>query len=135
MKLSRLLVGLISLLWVLVFVGTLGIVVQRTKDFLPKTLESHAQDTSTFLGLAITHSGRVKDVETVERMTAAIFDRGYYREILVKAMDGKELVGKRVEQAVEGVPQPAMLPQPIVALYPDGRLPDVALVEATDTVT
>ena len=105
MKLSRLLVGLISLLWVLVFVGTLGIVVQSTKDFLQKTLESHAQDTATFLGLAITHSGRVKDVETVERMTAAIFDRGYYREVLVKSMDGKELVAKRVEQAVEGVPQ------------------------------
>jgi EAL domain-containing protein (putative c-di-GMP-specific phosphodiesterase class I) len=105
MKLSRLLVGLITLLWLLVFVGTLGIVIQSTKEFLQKTLESHAQDTSTFLGLAITHSGRVKDVETVERMTAAIFDRGYYREILVKAMDGKELVAKRVEQAVEGVPR------------------------------
>lgn len=105
MKLSRLLVGLISLLWVLVFIGTLGIVVQSTKEFLQKTLESHAQDTATFLGLAITHSGRVKDVETVERMTAAVFDRGYYREILVKAMDGKVLVAKRVEQAVEGVPQ------------------------------
>jgi predicted signal transduction protein with EAL and GGDEF domain len=104
MKLSRLLAGLISLLWVLVFIGTLGIVVQSTKDFLQKTLESHAQDTATFLGLAITHSGRVKDVETVERMTAAIFDRGYYSEILVKAMDGKSLVSKRVEQAVEGVP-------------------------------
>ena len=105
MKLSRLLAGLISLLWVLVFIGTLGIVVQSTKEFLQKTLESHAQDTATFLGLAITHSGRVKDVETVERMTAAIFDRGYYSEILVKAMDGKSLVSKRVEQAVEGVPQ------------------------------
>lgn len=104
MKLSRLLIGLITLLWVLVFVGTLGIVIQSTKDFLQKTLESHAQDTATFLGLAITHSGRVKDVETVERMTASIFDRGYYREILVKAMDGKPLVTKQVEQAVEGVP-------------------------------
>lgn len=105
MKLSRLLLGLISILWVLVFIGTLAIVIQSTKEYLQKTLESHAQDTSTFLGLAITHSGRVKDVETVERMTAAIFDRGYYREILVKAMDGKALVTKRVEQAVEGVPQ------------------------------
>lgn len=105
MKLSRLLGTLISLLWVLVFIGTLGIVIQSTKDFLQKTLESHAQDTATFLGLAITHSGRVKDVETVERMTAAIFDRGYYREILVRAMDGKPLVAKQVEQAVEGVPQ------------------------------
>jgi methyl-accepting chemotaxis protein len=41
----------------------------------------------------------------VERMTAAIFDRGYYTEILVKSMDGKELVAKRVDQAVKGVPE------------------------------
>ncbi|HET6493714.1 MAG TPA: EAL domain-containing protein [Burkholderiales bacterium] len=104
MKLSRLLVSLISLLWVLVFIATLVIVVNSTKDYLQKAMESHAQDTATSLGLSITHSGRVKDVQTVERMTAAIFDRGYYREILVKSMDGKELVAKRVEQAVKGVP-------------------------------
>ncbi len=104
MKLSRLLISLISLLWVLVFVGTLAIVIQSTKEFLQKTLESHAQDTATFLGLAIQHSGRVKDVETVERMTASIFDRGYYREILVKSLDGKALVTKRLEEQVKGVP-------------------------------
>jgi len=104
MKLSRLLVLLISLLWVLVFFATLAIVVDSTKDYLQKAMESHAQDTATSLGLSITHSGRVKDVQTVERMTAAIFDRGYYREILVKSMDGKELVAKRVEQAVKDVP-------------------------------
>ena len=104
MKLSRLLVALISLLWVLVFVATLAIVIDSTKDYLQKAMESHAQDTATSLGLSITHSGRVKDLQTVERMTAAIFDRGYYREILVKSMDGKELVSKRVDQAVKGVP-------------------------------
>src|SRR3990172_4563931 len=104
MKLSRLLVSLISLLWVLVFAATLAIVIDSTKDYLEKAMESHAQDTATSLGLSITHSGRVKDVQTVERMAAAIFDRGYYREILGKSMDGKELVAKRVEQAVEGVP-------------------------------
>jgi EAL domain-containing protein (putative c-di-GMP-specific phosphodiesterase class I)/GGDEF domain-containing protein len=105
MKLSRLLVGLISLLWVLVFVATLATVVNSTKDYLQKSMESHAQDTATSLGLSITHSGRVKDIQTVERMTAAIFDRGYYTEILVKSMDGKELVAKRVDQAVKGVPE------------------------------
>ncbi|HJQ64319.1 MAG TPA: LapD/MoxY N-terminal periplasmic domain-containing protein, partial [Burkholderiales bacterium] len=104
MKLSRLLVALISLLWVLVFFATLAIVIDSTKDYLQKAMESHAQDTATSLGLSITHSGRVKDPQTVERMTAAIFDRGYYREILVKSMDGKELVAKRVEQAVKDVP-------------------------------
>jgi EAL domain-containing protein (putative c-di-GMP-specific phosphodiesterase class I)/GGDEF domain-containing protein len=104
MKLSRLLVALISLLWVLVFIATLAIVIDSTKDYLQKAMESHAQDTATSLGLSITHSGRVKDPQTVERMTAAIFDRGYYREILVKSMDGRELVAKRVEQAVKEVP-------------------------------
>jgi len=104
MKLSRLLVSLISLLWVLVFFATLTVVIDSTRDYLQKALESHAQDTATSLGLSITHSGRAKDLETVERMTAAIFDRGYYREILVKSMDGKDLVVKRVEQAVKGVP-------------------------------
>jgi len=104
MKLSRLLLSLISLLWVLVFFATLAIVVDSTRDYLQKAMESHAQDTATSLGLSITHSGRVKDVQTVERMTAAIFDRGYYREILVKSMDGKELVKKQVEQSVQGVP-------------------------------
>src|SRR3972149_5987103 len=99
MKLSRLLVSLISLLWVLVFIATLAIVIDSTKDYLEKAMESHAQDTATSLGLSIPHSGRVKDIVTVERMAAAIFDRGYYREILVKGMDGKELVAKRVEQA------------------------------------
>lgn len=105
MKLSRLLVGLISLLWVLVFFATLAIVVNSTRDYLQKSMESHAQDTATSLGLSITHSGRVKDPQTVERMTAAIFDRGYYTEILVKSMDGKPLVEKRVDQAVKGVPE------------------------------
>lgn len=104
MKLSRLLISLISVMWVLVFIGTLAIVIQSTKEFLQKTLESHAQDTATFLGLAITHSGRVKDVETIERMTAAVFDRGYYTEIQVKNMKGAPLVSKRVEQAVKDVP-------------------------------
>lgn len=105
MKLSRLLVGLISLLWVLVFFATLATVINSTRDYLQKSMESHAQDTATSLGLSITHSGRVKDPQTVERMTAAIFDRGYYTEILVKTMDGKPLVTKRVDQAVKGVPE------------------------------
>lgn len=104
MKLSRLLVSLIALLWVLVFIATLAIVIDSTKDYLQKAMESHAQDTATSLGLSITHSGRVKDVETVERMTAAIFDRGYYREILIKSTDGKILVKKSVEEAVKDVP-------------------------------
>jgi hypothetical protein len=38
-------------------------------------------------------------------MTAAVFDRGYYTEILVKTMKGAPLVTKKVEQSVKDVPQ------------------------------
>ncbi len=104
MKLSRLLVGLISALWVLVFFATLATVVNSTKDYLRRSMESHAQDTATSLGLSITQSKSFNDPVTIELMTSAIFDRGYYSEILVKKASGDAIYKKRVEKAVEGVP-------------------------------
>ena len=104
MKLSRLLVGLISLLWVVVFFATLYVVVNSTRDYLHRSMESHAQDTATSLGLSITQSKSYDDRVTIELMTSAIFDRGYYSEILVKKVTGEPIFKKRVEKAVEGVP-------------------------------
>jgi predicted signal transduction protein with EAL and GGDEF domain len=105
MKLSRLLVGLISLLWVAVFFLTLWVVINSTQDYLQRAMESHAQDTATSLGLSITHAAKIKDVGIIDTMTNAIFDRGYYREIVVKSTKGDVIVEKKVEQAVKGVPQ------------------------------
>ena len=105
MKLSRLLVGLISLLWVLVFFLTLWVVINSTQDYLQRAMESHAQDAATSLGLSITHSAKIRDVGTIDTMANAIFDRGYYREILVKGTKGDVIVEKKVDQAVRGVPQ------------------------------
>ncbi len=104
MKLSRLLVGLISLLWVVVFFATLFVVVHSTRDYLRRATESHAQDTATSLGMSITQSKSFNDPVTIELMTSAIFDRGYYSEIQVKKLSGESIFKKRVEQAVEGVP-------------------------------
>jgi len=104
MKLSRLLVGLISALWVLVFFATLATVISSTKDYLRRSMESHAQDTATSLGLSITQSKSANDPVTIELMTSAIFDRGYYSEIQVKKPSGDSIYKKRVEKAVEGVP-------------------------------
>ena len=78
MKLSRLLVGLIALLWVIVFFATLFVVVNSTRDYLHRSMESHAQDTATSLGLSITQGKSYNDAVTIELMTSAIFDRGYY---------------------------------------------------------
>jgi diguanylate cyclase (GGDEF)-like protein len=88
----------------MVFIATLIIVVNSTKDYLQRAMESHAQDTATSLGLSITHSARVNDVGTIDTMANAIFDRGYYREITVKSISGHVLATKRVEETVKGVP-------------------------------
>jgi len=61
MKLSRLLVGLISLLWVIVFVATLYTVVNSTRDYLRRSMESHAQDPAPSLGLSVTPTLRAFD--------------------------------------------------------------------------
>lgn len=104
MKLSRLLMGLIAVLWVVVFFATLYVVVNSTRDYMRRATESHAQDTATSLGLSITHSKAFNDPVIMELMTSAIFDRGYYSEIEVKKVSGESIFKKRVEQAVEGVP-------------------------------
>jgi diguanylate cyclase (GGDEF)-like protein len=104
MKVSHLLAAIISLMWVLVFIATLAIVVNSTRDYLQRQMESHAQDTATSLGLSITHSAKTNDIATIDTMANAIFDRGYYREIVVKRSNGEALVTKRLEEAVEGVP-------------------------------
>jgi diguanylate cyclase (GGDEF)-like protein len=104
MKLSRLLVGLISLLWVVVFFATLLVVVHSTRDYLHRTMETHAQDTATSLGFSITQSKSFNDPVTIELMTSAIFDRGYYSEIEVKKLSGESIFKKRVNPAVDKVP-------------------------------
>jgi diguanylate cyclase (GGDEF)-like protein len=104
MKLSRLLVGLISLLWVVVFIATLYTVVNSTRDYLRRSMETHAQDTATSLGLSITQSKSFNDAVTIELMTSAIFDRGYYSEIQVNKVTGEPIFKKRVQIAVQGVP-------------------------------
>ena len=106
MKLSRLLVGLISVLWVIVFFATLFVVVNNTRDYLSESMKTHAQDTATSLGLTITHSKAYKDKAMIELMTSAIFDSGYYNEIEVRRKNAsKEVIyNKRIDIEVKGVP-------------------------------
>lgn len=105
MKLSRLLVGVITLLWAVVFFATLYTVIQNTRGYLVQQMEAHAQDTATSLGLSITQSKSFDDPIAIELMTSAIFDRGYYSEIKVKRANGQEVFSKKVDIAVADVPQ------------------------------
>ncbi|WP_316368506.1 EAL domain-containing protein [Candidatus Thiodiazotropha sp. CDECU1] len=104
MTLSRQLIILITVLLILVFTGTFFISVQNTRAYLESQLESHAQDTATSLGLSISKHMAEGDLATVTSMTDAIFDRGYYRLVVIQDMQGEPLVERKLALTLEGVP-------------------------------
>ncbi len=104
MTLYRQLVLVIAVLITLLFAGTLTVNFNSTRAFLVNQLESHAQDTATHLGLSLSPYMQPLDLPVMTSMVDAIFDRGYYREILLQDIDGKPLVSRSHPVVVEGVP-------------------------------
>ncbi len=105
MTLSRQLIIVGTLLFLLVFAGTFMISVNNTSNYISAQLESHAQDTATSLGLSLSPSMQENDILTMTSMVDAIFDRGYYREVSVVAINGKSIVKRVLPVRVEGVPE------------------------------
>lgn len=89
----------------LVFVGTLWINVNNTRDFINLQLESHAQDTATSLGLSISpYVGEQADLPIIDTMMNAIFDRGYYQSFVLSDLKGNVLIEKTNNRQLQGVP-------------------------------
>lgn len=105
MTLYRQLLIVLTGLFLLIFIGTLGFGVQGTRAFLADQLASHAQDTATSLGLSLSPALEADDMATVTAMVDAIFDRGYYREIVLESVEGKPLLERRLDVRIEGVPE------------------------------
>lgn len=104
MTLSRQLTLIILIMFLLVFIGTFTISINNTRHYLINQLESHAQDTATSLGLSLTPHMLTNDLAVMNSMVDAIFDRGYYREVLIEAVDGKKLIERVNPVKIEGVP-------------------------------
>lgn len=98
---------------------------RRTRDFLTNQMEIHAQDTASSLGLSLTTVATTRDIASMEAMINALFDRGYYRSIELRDLDGKILIERRLPISVEQVPSwfvhlvPLPLPQ-ATSLVMDG---------------
>ncbi|WP_340677726.1 EAL domain-containing protein [Paraglaciecola sp.] len=105
MPLSRqLILSLFSVL-LAVFIGTLMLNVSNTRDSIEQQLASHAQDTATSFGLSISpYLGDENDLPLIETMMNAIFDRGYYRSIVLKDDKDHILLEKQNPDSVDGVP-------------------------------
>ncbi len=104
MTLSKQLMLLIALIFMAIFALNFYISINNIKEYLQVESEISAQDTATSLGLSLSpHIGDQDDM-VLETMVNAIFDRGYYLEILLEGTGGRELVRKTNPKTFEEVP-------------------------------
>ncbi len=105
MSLSKQLLILISVLFLIVFSVNFVLSVNNIRSYLEGESKTHAQDTATSLGLSLSPY-MVDDKDPVlETMMKAIFDRGYYKEIKLVSSIGEELVVLRNDKVSDSVPE------------------------------
>jgi diguanylate cyclase (GGDEF)-like protein len=104
MTLYRQLLIFTLVLFSILFACTWLVKLQNTRVFLEDQLESHAQDTATSLGLSISPYVAEDDMAMVETMINAVFDRGYYRTIVMTNLDGATLIDQTLEVTITDIP-------------------------------
>ena len=104
MTLYRQLLIFTVILFVALFAGIWVEKLHSTRSFLVTQLESHAQDTATSLGLSLSPVMVDNDIATVDTMINAVFDRGYYRVISFKDMEGEVITERILKVEIAGVP-------------------------------
>lgn len=104
MSLSKQLMLLISLLFLLIFGGNFAVGVNQMRAYLLVESQVHAQDTATSLGLSLSPHLNDPTDPILETMIRAIYDQGYYKEILLTDIDGRHLVRLDDSRVFEQVP-------------------------------
>jgi diguanylate cyclase (GGDEF)-like protein len=105
MTLLKQLLVMIVLLFVMLFAGTFTLSIQNTRAYLNNQLKTISQDTATSLGLSLSPHISKKDFAVVERMVSAVSDSGYYREVVVTDVEGKDIVSKIQQVNLDNVPK------------------------------
>lgn len=91
---KKMALGVLFMLF-LVFIGTYIITMNNARNFFIEQIESNSQDTATSLGLSLSQSLINRDLPTMNAMTQAVFDRGYFSSIVVKDIKGHVIVTKQ----------------------------------------
>ncbi|KKN50798.1 hypothetical protein LCGC14_0629160 [marine sediment metagenome] len=104
MSLSKQLLLLISLIFFIVFSVNFVLSMSNIKSYLEVESEIHVQDTATSLGLSLSPYMSNEDDPIIRTMMNAIFDMGYYKEMTLVDVDGKNLVTLTSGEEVAGVP-------------------------------
>ncbi len=104
MALSRQLLLLISVLFLMIFSVNFILSVSNIREYLEGEAEVHAQDTATSLGLSLSPHMAEETDPIIETMMNAIFDMGYYQEIKLVNVENQPLVTLTNKTMAEGVP-------------------------------
>ena len=104
MTLSKQLLILISVLFLMIFGINYVSSVNNIRSYLQVESEVHAQDTATSLGLSLSPYIANETDPVMEAMMNAIFDMGYYKEIKLVNVDGKPLITLANDRIFEEVP-------------------------------
>lgn len=95
----------IVLIYLLGFIATVTISTKNLSEFLTEQLASSAQDTATSLGLSLSPHIPSNDLPMMRSMVDAVFDRGFYRSIVITRLNGTVIIQR--ERAIEADDVPA----------------------------
>lgn len=104
MSLSKQLLILISVIFFIVFSVNFVLSMNNIKSYLEIESEVHVQDTATSLGLSLSPYMDNEHDPIIRTMMNAIFDMGYYKEMRLVDVDGKELVKLTNSDKIDDVP-------------------------------
>jgi diguanylate cyclase (GGDEF)-like protein len=99
----RLILAVITLILFLL-TANLVITLNNSRLNMYGQLKVHAQDTATSLGFSLSQAALDKDDVQMTLMIDAIFDRGYYRRIQFRDIEGKVKVNRELPLAAVDVP-------------------------------
>ncbi|MFK5986930.1 MAG: EAL domain-containing protein [Pseudomonadota bacterium] len=104
MTLFKQMLIMVCVIFITLFICTFFVSTNNIRDYLNEQLSSHAQDAATSLGIALTAEIKNNDIASMETYTNAMFDSGYYKEIIIIDIDDKELFKKSRPVIIESVP-------------------------------
>jgi diguanylate cyclase (GGDEF)-like protein len=105
MTLSRQLLTLILVTFLLVFSGTFWISVENTRSYLMLQLATQTQNAADSLGLSLVPHMQNRDIAAMDTMINAVFDSGYYKSLRLESISGETLIERENTSSIEGVPQ------------------------------
>jgi EAL domain-containing protein (putative c-di-GMP-specific phosphodiesterase class I)/GGDEF domain-containing protein/HAMP domain-containing protein len=104
MSLSKQLLILLTLIFLIVFSVNFVMSMDNIRSYLQGESEVHVQDTATSLGLSLSPHMADETDPILRTMMNAIFDTGYYKEMRLLDVDDKELIRLTNPDEVRGVP-------------------------------